>query len=62
VTQAIAVRRRALQEKALALGPKGLSVSEKKEMLYDPGRLAQLHRQVWEISDEVLAERWGIAP
>jgi hypothetical protein len=36
-------------------------VREKKEMLYDPTRLAQLHRQVWEISDEVLARKWGIA-
>jgi membrane glycosyltransferase len=61
VTQVIAQRRQALQEKALALGPKSLSVREKKEMLYDPTRLAQLHRQVWEISDEVLARKWGIA-
>lgn len=62
VTLAIARRRQELQEKALARGPNGLSVSEKKEVLYDAARLAQLHRRVWEISDEVLAERWGVAP
>lgn len=53
-------RRRELREKALALGPEGLSDAEKKELLCDPASLSALHRAVWTISDEASAARWGL--
>ncbi|WP_027367111.1 glucans biosynthesis glucosyltransferase MdoH [Desulfocurvibacter africanus] len=43
----VAARRDDLLAKALQCGPAGLSARERKEMLYDPERLAALHRQVW---------------
>jgi len=60
VSLAISLRRRSIVEKALSLGPQSLSAREKREILFDPGRLAELHRRVWEISEDRLARRWGI--
>jgi membrane glycosyltransferase len=54
--------RQALREKALALGPDGLDSGEKTQLLYDAASVAILHRQVWELSDRVLAQKWGLAP
>jgi membrane glycosyltransferase len=60
VSPAIRKRRDKLREKALADGPGSLSPKEKKELLSDPFQMRQMHLKVWEISDQRLAERWGI--
>jgi membrane glycosyltransferase len=57
----ISKRREALQEKALLTGPGSLSPSEKIELLYDPERMASLHKAVWELPDRSLAAAWGLA-
>lgn len=46
---AIAARRDGLLSRALERGPEGLSAREKKELLYDPERLAELHRRAWDM-------------
>jgi len=61
VSLAVANRRQQLQEKALTGGPQSLSVKEKKELLYDPRCLEELHRKVWELTDRVQAARWRLA-
>jgi membrane glycosyltransferase len=61
VSLAVASRRQQLQEKALTGGPQSLSVKEKKELLYDPRCLEELHRKVWELTDRVQAARWRLA-
>jgi membrane glycosyltransferase len=61
VSQAIAARRRELCEKALSMGPGSLSVQEKKELLYDPRCMEELHRRVWETTDQAQAALWGLA-
>jgi membrane glycosyltransferase len=61
VSPAIANRRRELQEKALAQGPESLSVREKKELLYDPQCLQELHWRVWEAAGQTPAAQWGLA-
>jgi membrane glycosyltransferase len=60
LSEAIAKRRQRLQDKAFSQGPKALSTREKKEILYDPGALLQLHRRVWESSDPAVTQRWGL--
>lgn len=60
VSPAVAARREALEKKALNQGPESLGKGEKKELLYDPGRLNALHHRVWEIREKELAEKWGI--
>jgi membrane glycosyltransferase len=60
VSEAITLRRQKLQEKALLLGPNRLSHREKKELLYDPVALHQLHQKIWESPDHAVAEKWGI--
>ncbi len=47
----------ALVEKAVAVGPGGLSVKEKNTLLREPQALADLHTRVWALAD---AEQWGI--
>jgi len=51
--------RQALLEKALELGPKKLSRSEKSEFLMDPRLLHELHRRVWELPPEK-GQDWGV--
>ncbi|GAB1409194.1 glucans biosynthesis glucosyltransferase MdoH [Desulfovibrionales bacterium] len=57
---AIAARRDALVAKALAGGPACLSAQEKKELLYDPQRIARLHEQIWTLPDADMQQRWGL--
>ncbi len=45
----VAARRDRLLAKALERGPEALSGREKKELLQDPARLAELHRRVWDL-------------
>jgi membrane glycosyltransferase len=61
VSPAIANRRRELLEKAFAQGPESLSVREKKELLYDPQCLQELHWRVWEAAGQTPALQWGLA-
>ena len=61
VSSSVASRRQQLQEKALTGGPESLSVKEKKELLYDPRCMEELHQKVWEITDRLQAERWSLA-
>ena len=56
----IGKRRQALQDKALLKGPGSLTPSEKIELLYDPERMAALHKAVWELPDRSLAAAWGL--
>ena len=56
----IGKRRQALQDKALLKGPGSLTPSEKIELLYDPERMAALHKAVWELPDRSLAATWGL--
>lgn len=62
VSPEIGRRRAKIREKALALGPEGLSGREKRELLYDPVQMGRLHHEVWEISNPELAQKWGIPP
>ena len=61
VSPSIAAHRRELQDKALFMGPGSLSVKEKKELLYDPQCMEELHQRVWEIPDRNQAAPWGLA-
>jgi membrane glycosyltransferase len=60
LTAGIVWRRQELVDKALHHGPGGLKAREKKEILYDPRSLAELHRQVWETDDPDVARAWGL--
>jgi membrane glycosyltransferase len=60
ISEAIAKRRQRLQDKAFSQGPRGLSTKEKKELLYDPAALLQLHQRIWESPDQAVAQRWGL--
>jgi membrane glycosyltransferase len=62
VTEKIERRRRRLVEKALSQGPGRLTAGEKRELLYDPECLHELHQRVWEISDPALERQWGLPP
>jgi len=62
VSEKIKNRRRRLVEKALSLGPGGLTAGEKRELLYDAESLHELHKRVWEISDRTLEREWGLPP
>jgi membrane glycosyltransferase len=62
LTERIELRRRSLVKKALSRGPERLSAKEKRELLYDPDRLHELHQRVWEISDDKLEKEWGLPP
>ena len=62
VSGAIASRRQEIRLKALIEGPEKLSRSEKREILYDPRQMKELHRSVWEITDPKMAAQWGIPP
>ncbi len=58
----IELHRRKLVEKALSQGAGKLSAREKRELLYDPDRLHELHQRVWEICDEKIGKEWGLPP
>jgi membrane glycosyltransferase len=60
LSQDVASSRAGLLEKALSLGPISLSPREKKTILYDPLLVQELHRRVWETSDDRIAKSWGI--
>jgi membrane glycosyltransferase len=60
VSRAIAARREGIRVKALTQGPERLSRSEKREILYDPEQMKELHRSVWETTDPELAAKWGM--
>jgi membrane glycosyltransferase len=60
LSQAIASGRAGLLEKALSQGPTSLSLKEKRIILYDPLLVQELHRRVWETSDDRIAKSWGI--
>ena len=60
VAATIAARRDMLLDKALEHGPNALNKKEKKELLYDPERMARLHERIWSLPEGVMAERWKI--
>jgi len=51
--------RRGWLERALAQGPDALGSIERRVLLSDPELAAELHRRIWELEDEDLAEQWG---
>lgn len=57
---AIAARRDALVERALAGGPQALSVAEREELLFDPERMERLHQRLWQLPEATLREVWGV--
>jgi membrane glycosyltransferase len=57
---AIRRRRNTLVDKAMDVGPAGLSKKEKKELLYDADCMLRLHKRVWELPTDVLLERWKV--
>ncbi|MBN2466647.1 MAG: glucans biosynthesis glucosyltransferase MdoH [Deltaproteobacteria bacterium] len=60
VSEGVARRRQGLGDKALRDGPESLSAAEKRELLYDPAVMRDLHKKVWEITDPRLAGIWGL--
>ena len=62
MTEKITTRRRRLVEKALSQGPGKLTAREKRELLYDPECLHELHQRVWEISAPAQERQWGLPP
>ena len=60
LSPAVASGRAGLLKKALSLGPISLSPKEKRIILYDPLLVQDLHRRVWETSDDKIAKSWGI--
>jgi membrane glycosyltransferase len=60
LSPAVASGRAGLLKKALSLGPISLSPKEKRIILYDPLLVQDLHRRVWETSDDRIAKSWGI--
>lgn len=52
--------RREIADKALQVGPNGLTKKEKLELLKDPVQLKYLHERVWELEDDEQAVQWGL--
>ncbi|WP_300160809.1 glucans biosynthesis glucosyltransferase MdoH [Solidesulfovibrio sp.] len=50
--------RQALVDKALDLGPAGLTRAEKSALLEDPAALTAVHRALWRLPEHALRERW----
>jgi membrane glycosyltransferase len=50
----------ALVERALEEGPGALSDDERHILLADVAPMIELHRGVWQLADDALAEHWGI--
>lgn len=53
-------RRDLILAKAMEQGPNALSKKEKKELLYDAGRMQRLHEHIWDLPQETLEERWKV--
>ncbi|MCF4150960.1 glucans biosynthesis glucosyltransferase MdoH [Dethiosulfovibrio sp. F2B] len=49
-----------LVDRAIAEGPGSLGSGDKMELLKDPAALAELHRRVWTLEDDLKASEWGI--
>jgi len=56
----IVERRAKLVDKALRQGPAALSKKEKKEILYDPVKLQELHNRIWELPERDLKNHWNV--
>lgn len=56
-----ATARQSLVDKALALGPRGLTRAEKMALLEDSAALVATHRQLWDLDEASLRERWSAA-
>jgi len=52
--------RQSLVDKALRLGPTGLTREEKSALLEDPAALVETHRKVWRLAADVLRDRWFV--
>lgn len=59
--RADAAARQALVDKAVNLGPQGLTRAEKSALLEDPAALAATHRAVWLLPEDALRRRWFAA-
>lgn len=51
--------RRALVDKAVSQGPKGLTRAEKTALLEDPLALVETHRALWLLEEDALQDRWS---
>ncbi|MBN1141510.1 MAG: glucans biosynthesis glucosyltransferase MdoH [Deltaproteobacteria bacterium] len=49
-----------LLEKALADGPERLAARDRKQFLYDPALLKELHRRLWLLPNRDLKIKWGL--
>ena len=54
------IRLQAICEKALLWGPQALDKAEKRAILSDPGCMAALHQNVWELTDETRIRAWEL--
>ena len=52
------VVRQELVDKAVRLGPQGLTRAEKSALLEDPAALVAAHRSVWLLPEEALRDQW----
>jgi membrane glycosyltransferase len=59
LTGAIREARQALQDETLTGGPTAIDGKERRVLLLDPEKSADLHRRVWNLSDRLRARRWG---
>jgi membrane glycosyltransferase len=50
--------RQTLVDKALALGPAGLTRAEKSALLEDPAALTATHRALWQLPEDAVRKRW----
>ena len=50
--------RQSLVDKALSLGPRGLTREEKTALLEDPVALVETHHKVWQLAADVMRDRW----
>ncbi|WP_211922396.1 glucans biosynthesis glucosyltransferase MdoH [Solidesulfovibrio aerotolerans] len=59
--RADAAARQTLVDKAVDLGPQGLTRAEKSALLEDPAALVATHRAVWLLPEAALRQRWFAA-
>jgi membrane glycosyltransferase len=57
----VAAERQALVERALLGSPAALPNDDRKILMLDPDAVDELHRRVWLLDDDDLAESWGRA-
>lgn len=60
LAEKVAMKRAGLRARALARGPQALTKAEREHLLCDPQSMADLHREVWGLSQRQQAVRWDL--